>query len=576
MRGMRTMTRGAFSGTFIQHLERLFEQGTATGLSEGELLERFVRGRDESAFEALIARHGPMVLGVCSHLLRDPNDVDDAFQATFLVLVRKAGTLRRCDLLGNWLYGVAYRVATRARVLAAKRTARAPFGQEMVDRLDANDRRPGATGDETSGPVPAEPRPWLHEEVARLPEKYRGPVTLCYFEGLTHEQAAQRLGWPLGTVKGRLARARELLRKRLIRRGVTLSATAMAAHLALPAGRAAVSASLASATIKAAVAVRNAAGASIGGVSTISLPVVSLTQGALQAMTLSQVKSVVGAMLVVCAVAAGLVIGAPQITPREEQTQPPGQAVPRREAFKVSLATQNGAFEKTAKAVASSPSSQSQKAASPRADGPADSAGRGGPMPGGGRTGMGGMAGGGVRMMVDGALAGVESVEEAHELRRRLEIAQLSAALPMWQANPKNEATLKLLEEPLAMSFAKETPLAEVLEYIKKSVSAKHGGSSTIPIYVDPVGLKKVERNLDSVVVIDLNGAPLKTSLRLILKQLGLAYCVRDGVLIISSTQGIREELSEAARELFGTEERDNVDMRLLGPMPMGRLDNPQ
>jgi hypothetical protein len=361
----------------------------------------------------------------------------------------------------------------------------------------------------------------------------------------------------------------------LIRRGVTLSATAMAAHLALPAARAAVSASLASATIKAALAVRNVAGASIAGVSTISLPVVSLTQGALQAMTLSQAKSVVVTLLVVSAVAAGLVIGAPQITPRAEQTQPPGQDVPRREAFKVSLATQNGPIEKVAKADASSPSSPSQKAANSRTDG---SAGGAGPrtMPGGGGTGMGGMAGGGARMMVDGALAGVESVEEAHELRRRLEIAQLSAALPMWRANPKNEATLKLLEEPLAMSFATETPLADVLKYVQKCVSAKHGGLSTLPIYVDPVGLQKVARSLDSVVVIDLDGAPLKTSLRLILKQVGLAYCVRDGVLIISSTQGIREELSEAARELFGTEERDKVDMRLLGPMPMGRLENPQ
>jgi hypothetical protein len=141
---------------------------------------------------------------------------------------------------------------------------------------------------------------------------------------------------------------------------------------------------------------------------------------------------------------------------------------------------------------------------------------------------------------------------------------------------PKNEATLKLLEEPLAMSFANETPLADVLKYIQKCVSVKHGRLPTLPIYVDPVGLQKVSRSLDSVVVIDLDGAPLKTSLRLILKQVGLAYCVRDGVLIISSTQGIREELSEAARELFGTEERDKVDMRLLGPMPMGRLDNPQ
>src|SRR5882724_10012747 len=101
--------RGAYSGALFKQLERLFDRGTSTGLTEGELLERFVTGRDEAAFEALVARHGRMVLGVCRQLLRDPNDVDDAFQATFLILVRKADTLRRRDLLGNWLYGVAYR-----------------------------------------------------------------------------------------------------------------------------------------------------------------------------------------------------------------------------------------------------------------------------------------------------------------------------------------------------------------------------------------------------------------------------------------------------------------------------------
>ncbi len=106
----------------FNQLERLFRQGTSVGSSEGELLERFVTEQDEAAFEALMARHGRMVLGVCRQLLRDPNDVDDAFQATFLILVRKAGTLRRSDLLGNWLYGVAYRVATRARSSSARRT----------------------------------------------------------------------------------------------------------------------------------------------------------------------------------------------------------------------------------------------------------------------------------------------------------------------------------------------------------------------------------------------------------------------------------------------------------------------
>src|SRR5438552_3119213 len=161
---MRTMLPGHFSGALIHQLDRLFQHGTAIGLTEGELLERFVQGHDEAAFEALIARHGPMVLGVCRQLLRDPNDVDDAFQATFLVLVRKAGTLHRCDLLGNWLYGVAHRVATRARILAARRMARASLGPEAVDRVADADCRRGPDRNGSTGPD-LEPRPWLHEEV---------------------------------------------------------------------------------------------------------------------------------------------------------------------------------------------------------------------------------------------------------------------------------------------------------------------------------------------------------------------------------------------------------------------------
>ena len=228
----------------------------------------------------------------------DPNDVDDAFQATFLVLVRKAGSLRRCDLLGNWLYGVAYRVATRARVLAARRIAKAPFGQATVDGLDASGNGPATNGDSTCGLDP-NPRPWLHEEVARLPEKYRVPVRLCYFEGLTHDEAAQRLGWPLGTVKGRLSRARDLLRRRLTRRGVTFSAGALASQLALADARAAVPDSLEYATLQAALAVVDAANAPIATVSKVSLSVASLTEGVLQTMIMTHAKFVV-TLLVVC------------------------------------------------------------------------------------------------------------------------------------------------------------------------------------------------------------------------------------------------------------------------------------
>jgi DNA-directed RNA polymerase specialized sigma24 family protein len=110
------MTRSRLSTGVVHHLERLFGHGTVTGMTEGQLIDRFASRRDESAFELLMERHGPMVLGVCRQFLRDPNDIEDAFQATFLVLVRKAATLRQKELLGNWLYGVAFRVVTRHQV----------------------------------------------------------------------------------------------------------------------------------------------------------------------------------------------------------------------------------------------------------------------------------------------------------------------------------------------------------------------------------------------------------------------------------------------------------------------------
>jgi RNA polymerase sigma factor (sigma-70 family) len=550
---MRTTARGHFDGALIQQLERLFHQGTTVGLSEGELVERFASGHDESAFEALIARHGPMVLGVCRQLLRDPNDVDDAFQATFLVLVRKAGTLRRCDLLGNWLYGVAYRVATRARVLAARRTAKVPHGQEAFDRLDAGDGGFAWVRDEASGLDP-EPRPWLHEEVGRLPEKYRVPVVLCYFEGLTHDEAARRLGCPIGTVKGRLSRARDLLRKRLTRRGMTLSAAGLASLLAIPDARAAVPASLEYATLKAAQAVAGGAAVSILTVSAVSIPVAALTDGVLQSMIITNVRAIALPLLVLGAVTTGVVIGATQLA---ESTPPSQDPSPSAYAKKVDEAQAEFQKQKAfGKARGSDPSSPIQKAAGPN---PAAQPAGGAGVVQGGR--MGAMAAG----MEGGGLGGDFGDESGIvEFRNRLGIARLAAGLNTWDKNPKNEAILLKLDEPIAMSFANETPLQEVLKYLKDATTKP--GQSRIPIYVDPVGLQQAERSLDSRVIVDLQGVPLKTSLRLILKQLGMAYCVRDGVLIISSVQGIREELAEAAYELLGSG-NEKVDMRALAPM---------
>ncbi len=205
------------------HLARLFEGESVGGMTDGQLLDRFTSRRGaESAFEALVARHGPMVARVCRSCLRDEHDVEDAFQATFLVLVRRANSIGERDLLAPWLYGVAHKVARKARAVALRRRGREGEGAgiDPPARLDG------------SAAVQVELGPVLHEEVDRLPEKYRRPIILCHLQGLTHAEAAQELAWPVGTVSVRLARARKILADRLTRRGITASATLVATTLA--------------------------------------------------------------------------------------------------------------------------------------------------------------------------------------------------------------------------------------------------------------------------------------------------------------------------------------------------------
>jgi RNA polymerase sigma factor (sigma-70 family) len=193
------------------------------GVSEVALLERIVRG-DEAAFELLVWRHGPMVLGVCRRVLRHEQDAEDAFQATFLTLARKAAEAGRRGSLGGWLYTVAYRVALRARQRQAARGRReGPLEGEP----------PPAGG---AGPAEELARrevgPLLDAEVSRLPEKYRAAFVLCYLEGKTNEEAAALLGCPKGTILSRLARARERLRLRLAARDLVLAAGPFALALA--------------------------------------------------------------------------------------------------------------------------------------------------------------------------------------------------------------------------------------------------------------------------------------------------------------------------------------------------------
>ncbi len=213
----------ARKGLASRDLDRLFRRGVVPD-GDGALLAEFLAGGDESAFETIVARHGPMVLGVCRRLLGDPHDADDAFQATFLVLVRKAGQIRDADRLGPWLYGVATRVATKARARDVRRKSR------MVGPVDL----PSPLEDRSDW---LDVRPILDAELGRLPAKFRDILVLCLFEGSTLEEAARRLSWPLGTVKSRLARGREALRSRLTVRGV---APAVAAAVAAGSARSAV------------------------------------------------------------------------------------------------------------------------------------------------------------------------------------------------------------------------------------------------------------------------------------------------------------------------------------------------
>jgi RNA polymerase sigma factor (sigma-70 family) len=288
----------------VRDLRTLFELGRVGDWTDGQLLEHFRSGPGpaaEAAFESLVRRHGPMVLRVCRGVLNDEHDTQDAFQATFLVLVRGAGTVRDRTSLASWLYGVAYRVASRAKVDAARRRAHERRAATMITESQRHDASGGPLADPSA----------LDEEIRRLPEKYRAAVVLCYLEGLTQEQAAEHLGWPSGTVRGRLFRAREMLRARLSRRGLVLPAGAVTAGLA-PREAMAVPAGLLDATVRAAML---AAGhnASAGAV---SATVVALAAGTARAMLFARLKlpvALLGLGLVTTSVAG---LSAPPGPPR--------------------------------------------------------------------------------------------------------------------------------------------------------------------------------------------------------------------------------------------------------------------
>lgn len=272
----------------LQHLRHMMGGPVALDETDGQLLNRFIAHHDEAAFRVLLERYGPMVMGVCRRALMDQHDVEDAFQATFLVLVRKAAGIQGQELVGNWLYGVAVRIARRARRTAARRGLPSGGVPDMAI--------PGLQNETDIQEV----RLLLDEELQRLPRKYRVPMVLCYLEGQTNEATARYLRCPAGTVKTRLAKGRELLRARLERRGLTLSAGAVAAVLAPEAVQAAVAPALADATLQAAAlyVTGTAAGA-------VAAPVVSLMEGALREMLIARLQTMAAVLVLLAAFGAG-------------------------------------------------------------------------------------------------------------------------------------------------------------------------------------------------------------------------------------------------------------------------------
>jgi RNA polymerase sigma factor (sigma-70 family) len=316
----------------VQFLRRTALRHEEGGQTDGQLLARFLEQRDEAALAALMGRHGPMVWGVCRRLLPSHHDAEDAFQASFLVLVRKAASVRPREMVGNWLYGVAHQTAMNARAMLAKRRAREMQGVAMP---------------EIQAPAPDA---WhdlhrvLDQELSRLPDKYRVAIVLCDLEGKTRHETARQLGLPEGTLAGHLTRGRAMLARRFARQGLALSGTALVTALTQQAA----SASLPTAVMNDALkAVARAAAGQVAGAA-ISARVAALTQGTMKSMLLRKLK--IALTLVVALTVTGTGVRHGIVRPQVADIADSGQPL------------SNGGLPGRAESVAAAPEPEPQKA----------------------------------------------------------------------------------------------------------------------------------------------------------------------------------------------------------------------
>jgi RNA polymerase sigma factor (sigma-70 family) len=294
--------------TVLRHLRKAALLQAGDRLTDAQLLGAFVARRDEAAFEALVRRHGPMVLGVARRVVGNAADCEDVFQATFLVLVKKAAAVRPREALGNWLYGVTYRTALKVKGAAARRRAKERQVRAMA-RPDAAEEEGGE-----------ELLHLLDKELSRLPDKYRLAVVLCDLEGRPRKQVARQFAIPEGTLSSRLTTARRLLAKRLARLGLAVSGGALATALAARAS-AAVPPALVVSTVR--VGVRVAAGQAVA----VTVPV-SLSKEVVKTMLVAKLKLAVGAVMVAAALGAGGVayqVSGPRTAQAAPEAKPPGE-----------------------------------------------------------------------------------------------------------------------------------------------------------------------------------------------------------------------------------------------------------
>ena len=625
-------------GAAMRQFERIFGgEGTVAGLTEAQLLDRFAASGDDAAFEAIVRQHGNAVMAVCRRLLVDPHEAEDAFQATFLVLARRAGSIGRSRPIGPWLVGVAYRIARKAQVASARRRRR-----ELV----AAGHRPESTA--APDPTTIDLGPVLWEELHRLPGKYRDPVILCWVEGHSHDEAADRLRWPVGTVKGRLHRAKETLQKRLSHRGITAPAVGLSAWFSSEASAAVVPPPVLGSTVTLAAAGAAGGGALLAG--TVPAASILLARGALRTMFIAKLSMSAAAITLISGSLVGGV-GVIASSTRDGTSYPDAQedsigVVPREPEQAVSpsaskteddvSANQGGSATKGGfqgdpfaehfqrklteqqtgrmleelqhqRVEAARKRLEAQKAyfeaGSINIDRYLDAA----------------------RALLDASLAVsstpddlrqalqeyrsiVESIanreamkldvgktSEADVSEARLALAEaevLLAAGPGSEpgdpstsstkitrstgmsngeessdrnesaynpspgesgsgsqsgrpgSDPASQRIIARLEQPIAMPFENDTPLTDVLDYIRQA-TADENLRLGIPIYVDEFGLQQAEQSLQSPVKITLEGIPLRTTLWLTLRQLQLAYTVIDGVLIISNPDDLLDMLTQ-------------------------------